>query len=75
MQLSGQFATVYHCRHRVTGEEFAVKFSSRRRLGADATPDIIHEIAVNAILASCSHNVKLHDVFTTDTAFVLIMEL
>lgn len=70
----GQFATVYHCRHRITGEQFAVKFASRRRLGADATPDIIHEIAVNAILASCVRNVKLHDVFTTDAAFVLIME-
>ena len=65
---------VYHCRHRVTGEEFAAKFASRRRLGADATGDIVHEITVNAILATCVRNVKLQDVFTTDAAFVLVME-
>uniref|UniRef100_A0A2P2I3F1 Serine/threonine-protein kinase PKH3-like n=1 Tax=Hirondellea gigas TaxID=1518452 RepID=A0A2P2I3F1_9CRUS len=70
----GQFAVVYRCRHRVTGQEFAAKFASRRRLGVDATPDIVHEITVNAILSSCARHVKLHDVFTTDTAFILIME-
>ena len=71
---SGQFAVVYHCRHRTTGEEFAAKFASKRRLGADASPAIIHEVAVNAVLASCVRNIRLQDVFTTEQSFILIME-
>jgi len=70
----GQFATIYHCRHRITGQPFAAKFSERRRRNVDATAAIVHEIAVNAVNAGRA-NVRLHDVFSTDVAFVLIMEL
>jgi len=70
----GQYATIHHCRHRVTGRPFAAKFSQRRRRNADATPAILHEIAVNAVNTGRA-NVRLHDVFRTDNAFVLIMEL
>ncbi|XP_070000008.1 uncharacterized protein [Penaeus vannamei] len=70
----GQFAVVYHCRHRITGEEFAAKFSSRWRLGADCTADIVHEIAVCAMLKPTQRTVQLQDVFSTETEFILVME-
>ncbi|KAK7081786.1 Serine/threonine-protein kinase 17A [Halocaridina rubra] len=74
VQMGGQFAIVYHCRHRITGEEFAAKFSSRWRLGADCTADIIHEVAVCAMLKPTHRTIQLHDVFSTDTELVLVME-
>ncbi|ROT69105.1 putative serine/threonine-protein kinase Nek4-like isoform X1 [Penaeus vannamei] len=70
----GQFAVVYHCRHRITGEEFAAKFSSRWRLGADCTSDIVHEIAICVMLRPTPRAVQLQDVFKTDAEFVLVME-
>ncbi|XP_047484962.1 zinc finger CCCH domain-containing protein 13-like [Penaeus chinensis] len=70
----GQFAVVYHCRHRITGEEFAAKFSSRWRLGADCTADIVHEIAICVMLRPTPRAVQLQDVFKTDAEFVLVME-
>ncbi|CAL4114236.1 unnamed protein product, partial [Meganyctiphanes norvegica] len=70
----GQFATVYHCRHRVTGEEFAAKFSSRWRLGGDCTADILHEIAVSALLRHNLRTIHMQDVFSNDTELVLVME-
>nr|XP_045610150.1 cyclin-dependent kinase-like 5 [Procambarus clarkii] len=70
----GQFAVVYHCRHRITGEEFAAKFSSRWRLGADCTADILHEVAVSAILRPSQRTIQLQDVFSTQTELVLVME-
>ncbi|XP_066940052.1 uncharacterized protein [Macrobrachium rosenbergii] len=72
--LRGQFAVVYHCRHRITGEEFAAKFSSRWRMGADCTADIIHEVAVCAMLKPTNRTIQLQDVFSTDTELVLVME-
>jgi len=71
---SGQFAVVYHCTHRVTGRPYAAKFAARRRLGDDASATIVHEVAVNVILNQCHINVKLEDVFQTETDYVLVME-
>jgi len=71
---SGQFAVVYHCRHRVTGAAFAAKFASRQRLGEDASAAIAHEVAVNVLLNHVNVNVKLEDVFQTATDFVLVMQ-
>ncbi|XP_045126429.1 serine/threonine-protein kinase par-1-like [Portunus trituberculatus] len=70
----GQFAVVYHCRHRITGEEFAAKFSSRWRLGADCTSDILHEVGVCALLRQAQRTVQLKEVFRTETELVLVME-
>lgn len=65
---------VYHCRHRITGEEFAAKFSSRWRLGADCTSDILHEVGVCALLRQAKRTVQLAEVFRTETELVLVME-
>ncbi|XP_042235940.1 citron rho-interacting kinase-like [Homarus americanus] len=70
----GQFAVVYHCQHRVTGEEYAAKFSSRLRLGADCTSDILHEVAVCAMLRPAHRTIQLRDVFSTESELVLVME-
>ncbi|CAL4059351.1 unnamed protein product, partial [Meganyctiphanes norvegica] len=70
----GQFAAVYHVRHRVSGEEYAAKYASRWRLGVDCTGDIVHEIAVCALLRHHDRTVQLVDVFSTDNSLVLVME-
>jgi len=70
----GQFAVVYHCTHRTSGVPYAAKFAHKKRMGADATATIIHEIAVNVILNASHINVQLNDVFETRTDYVLIME-
>ncbi|KAK8733594.1 hypothetical protein OTU49_006380 [Cherax quadricarinatus] len=70
----GQFAVVYHCQHRITGEEFAAKFSSRWRLGSDCTTDILHEVAVCAMLRPAQRTIQLQDVFSTERELVLVME-
>ncbi|XP_071524153.1 uncharacterized protein [Panulirus ornatus] len=70
----GQFAIVYHCRHRITGEEYAAKFSSRWRLGADCTADILHEVAVCAMLRPAQRTIQLQDVFSTERELVLVLE-
>ncbi|KAK4289665.1 hypothetical protein Pmani_037383 [Petrolisthes manimaculis] len=70
----GQFAVVYHCTHRITGQEFAAKFSSRVRLGIDSTKDILHEVAVCAMLKPNVRTVQLCDVFSNEEEMVLVME-
>ena len=72
--IRGQFAVVYLCRHLVTEEEFVAKFSSRWRLGVDCTSDIVHEVAVSAMLKSSSRTVQLMDVFSTEQELILVME-
>ncbi|XP_066940015.1 uncharacterized protein [Macrobrachium rosenbergii] len=70
----GQFAVVYHARHRITGDEFAAKFSSRWRMGEDCTADILHEVAVCAMIKATPRAVQLQDVFSTEKELVLVME-
>ncbi|XP_076065454.1 uncharacterized protein LOC143039386 [Oratosquilla oratoria] len=70
----GRFAVVYHCRHRLSGEEFVAKFSSRIRLGVDCTPDILHEVAVCSALGPTPRTVHLMDVFNNESHVILIFE-
>ncbi|XP_068235888.1 serine/threonine-protein kinase 17A-like [Palaemon carinicauda] len=70
----GQFAVVYHARHRISGDEYAAKFSSRWRMGEDCTADILHEVAVCAMIKATPRAVQLQDVFSTEKELVLVME-
>ncbi|KAL7646321.1 UNVERIFIED_CONTAM: hypothetical protein RMT77_003230 [Armadillidium vulgare] len=70
----GQFAAVHRCIHRISEEEFAAKFSSKIRLGSECSADLIHEVAVCALMKDATKVVGLVDVFNTPTELILVME-
>ncbi|XP_046993970.1 serine/threonine-protein kinase WNK4-like [Schistocerca americana] len=71
---TGQFASVWRCRSRETGQVFAAKFSSRTRYGDDCSAEIRHEIALLSLCAPSPRIVRLHDVFETDNEIIIVLE-
>ncbi|KAK1794906.1 hypothetical protein P4O66_010102 [Electrophorus voltai] len=70
----GKFAVVKKCVKRRTGLEYAAKFMRKRRKGQDCRTEIIHEIAVLELAASCQRVVSLHDVYELPSEMVLVLE-
>ncbi|KAG8231090.1 hypothetical protein J437_LFUL011058 [Ladona fulva] len=68
------FTNIRKCRSKLTGKEYAAKFSQRNRCGTDCTADIYHEVALLSIVASCSRVVSLCDVFETRQEIILVLE-
>ncbi|XP_045056122.2 serine/threonine-protein kinase DCLK3 isoform X2 [Desmodus rotundus] len=68
----GNFATVKECRHRETGQSYAMKIIGKAKL--KGKEDMIDSEIL--IIQSLSHPniVKLHEVYETDTDICLIME-
>ncbi|KAL7874150.1 hypothetical protein SRHO_G00051200 [Serrasalmus rhombeus] len=70
----GKFAVVRKCVERSTGREYAAKFMRKRRKGQDCRTEIIHEIAVLELAASCQRVVNLHEVYELPSEMVLVLE-
>ncbi|XP_022529150.2 serine/threonine-protein kinase 17A [Astyanax mexicanus] len=70
----GKFAVVRKCVEKSTGREYAAKFMRKRRKGQDCRTEIIHEIAVLELAASCQRVVNLHEVYELPSEMVLVLE-
>lgn len=70
----GKFAVVKKCVKKSTGQEFAAKFMRKRRKGQDCRAEIIHEIAVLELAASCHRVVSFHEVYELPSEMVLVLE-
>ncbi|XP_076827486.1 serine/threonine-protein kinase 17A [Brachyhypopomus gauderio] len=70
----GKFAVVKKCVERSSGREYAAKFMRKRRKGQDCRAEIIHEIAVLELAASCHRVVSLHEVYELPSEMVLVLE-
>lgn len=70
----GLFASVRKCQSLETGENFAAKFSSRRRYGEDCSAEIYHEIALLSLCGSAPRVIQIHDVFENKNEIILVME-
>ena len=70
----GSFATVKKAKFRATGERFAVKVLSKKKMNDDDKAALLTEIS---ILKHVDHPniVKLIDVFEDDRHWCLVMEL
>ncbi|XP_066539223.1 serine/threonine-protein kinase 17A [Hoplias malabaricus] len=70
----GKFAVVRKCVEKSTGREYAAKFMRKRRKGQDCRTEIIHEISVLEMAASCQRVVNLHEVYELPSEMVLVLE-
>ncbi|KAI4904292.1 hypothetical protein NFI96_010883 [Prochilodus magdalenae] len=70
----GKFAVVRKCVERSTGRVYAAKFMRKRRKGLDCRTEIIHEIGVLELAASCQRVVNLHEVYELPSEMVLVLE-
>ncbi|TRY98069.1 hypothetical protein DNTS_004437 [Danionella cerebrum] len=61
----GKFAVVRKCVERSSGRTFAAKYLRKRRKGQDCRSDILHEICVLELAASCPRVIDLHEVYET----------
>ena len=70
----GSFATVKKAKHRESGDRFAVKVLSKKKMNDDDKAAMQTEID---ILKQVDHPniVKLYDVFDEEKSFYLVMEL
>jgi len=68
----GHFATVHRAKHRVTGEEVAIKAIQKTKSDSSA---IRREIEILRQVGSHKNIVNLLDVFETETEWFLVMEL
>lgn len=66
---------VKKCVEKSSGQEYAAKFMRKRRKGQDCRAEIIHEIAVLEMAASCHRVVNLHEVYELPSEMVLVLEL
>ena len=71
---TGQFATVYQAKHKVTGNVVAVKMIDRSETGAGLESVTEREIDIMLRLEH-SHCVKLYEIFQTADQVQLVMEL
>ncbi|XP_062848121.1 serine/threonine-protein kinase 17A [Trichomycterus rosablanca] len=70
----GKFAVVKKCVEKSTSREYAAKFMRKSRKGQDCRAEIIHEIAVLELAASCHRVVNLHEVYELPSEMVLVLE-
>ncbi|TRY98070.1 hypothetical protein DNTS_004437 [Danionella cerebrum] len=70
----GKFAVVRKCVERSSGRTFAAKYLRKRRKGQDCRSDILHEICVLELAASCPRVIDLHEVYETSNEMVLVLE-
>lgn len=70
----GLFASVRRCQSLETGENFAAKFSSKRRYGEDCSAEIYHEIALLSLCGSAPRVIQIHDVFENKNEIIIVME-
>ncbi|XP_044002204.1 5'-AMP-activated serine/threonine-protein kinase catalytic subunit alpha-like [Aphidius gifuensis] len=71
---SGQWASVYKCRSRLSGTMYAAKYSSRNRFNTDCSAELRHEIALLSLCSQSPRVVRLHDVYETPKEIILVME-
>ena len=69
----GHFATVRLCKHKKTGEQFAVKIMNKKRM---SNPTYMRdEVDILRKVGDHRHCVKLYNVFEDAQSFYLVMEL
>ncbi|GJP38364.1 hypothetical protein CLOM_g22811 [Closterium sp. NIES-68] len=73
----GHFGSTYRCRHRKTGEEFAVKQMSKTRLLMLGTPlaEVKREVGILYHLAGHPHIVQVQAAFEDSKSVAIVMEL
>merc|ERR1712157_52388 len=69
----GSYGTLYHCTHRETGKEVAVKCINRKKIGREEDARIFSEIA---ILANMKHSsiIKIIDFFEEQGHYFIVLE-
>lgn len=75
---SGQFAKVFKCRHKVSGDEYAGKFIRKRRTRASRRGVLMEDIRREiAILQEINHEniIRLYEVYENKQNVILVLEL
>lgn len=71
----GAYATVYRCKHRKTGETWAVKVVDKSKAGPKDINDVQHEVTMMKTVGHHPHVVQLIEFFDTPQNMYLVLEL
>lgn len=69
---SGSFGLVYRCKHKDSGEEFAVKVIDRKKLSERKHKIVIREVSILRSCFDLENIVRLVDFFRSDDSFYVV---